>query len=211
MSAVQSTDERSFDARMLGATALAAGVHAVVLWVLAWSISFSFTAPEVRPPEIVALVKVPPPPPEVRALGPTEAITTMPLFRPRTPLGLTSEQQERYGDPRLAIWKYLCNRDESLSEAVRIGCPAPNFGAVDMGSLAPLNRQGDAGVLLGADAKTMTLDEAAIARGWMKKPPQAGQSGLSGKTDRVDQPDGPELFKSLPTLKHPGENAPPVN
>ena len=182
-----------------GAAALAIGIHAAVLWVLASSISFTFVEPDNPAPEIVTLATVPPPPPEVRELGPTDAITTMPLFRPRVPLGLSVDDQQRYGDPALAIWKYLCNRDEALAPAVRRNCPMPTFGSIDMDGRAPLNRQGDAGVMLGADTSTMSLEEAGVARGWVKKPPPRGQSGLAGKTDTVNQPDELDIYKSLPT------------
>mgnify|MGYP001021390272 CR=1 FL=1 len=187
--------------------AFAIGIHLVALWILAVSISFTFVAAE-KPPEIVALVAVPPPPPLVRELGPTDAIMTMPLFRPRVPLGLSVDQVQRFGDPALAVWKYLCNRDDTLAPAVRRNCPAPAFGSVDMDGRAPLNRQGDSGVMLGAETRTMSLQEAGVARGWIKKPPARGQSGLAGKTDTVNQPDGPEIYKSLPSLKHEAERAP---
>ena len=163
--------------------------------------------PDKPAPEIVTLVAVPPPPPEVRALGPTEAITTMPLFRPRVPLGMSVDQQQRYGDPALAIWKYLCNRDDTLAPAVRRDCPAPTFGSIDEDMRAPLSRQGDAGVMLGAETRSMSLEEAGVARGWTKKPPPRGQSGLANKTDTVNQPEGPEIYKSLPSLKHEQERA----
>ncbi|MCE9521027.1 MAG: hypothetical protein K8S25_01185 [Alphaproteobacteria bacterium] len=94
--------------------------------------------------------------------------------------------------------------------AVQRGCPEFQFGDVNLGLLDPLNRSGDSGVLLGADTKTMTLEEAGVARGWITRPAPKGQSALAGKTDTVNQPRGPEIFDMLPTLKHPIEAAPDV-
>ena len=208
---VTPTDEPLLGARGIRramAFLFAVAVHLAALWILAFSISFAFVEPEKKPPDIVALVQVPPPPPEVRVLGPADAITTMPLFRPREPLGLSVDEQQRFGDPALAIWKYLCNRDDTLGPAVQRDCPSPTFGAVDMDGHAGLNRQGDSGVMLGADTRTMSLEEAGVARGWIKRPPKKGQSGLADKTDTVNQPAGPEIFKDLPSLKPETESAP---
>ena len=125
--------------------------------------------------------RVTPPPPDVEILGPLNVVVAQPRFRPRTPAMV---RQRREGDPALAVWKYLCNRDGSLSVAVQRGCPEFQFGDVDLGLLDPLNRSGDSGVLLGADTKTMTLEEAAVSRGWIKMPPPKGQSGLVNRTDK---------------------------
>lgn len=211
MADVSPTERPFLGARGFGRAApaaLAVAIHLVALWILGSSISFSFVEPDKPAPEIVTLATVPPPPPEVRELGASDAITTLPLFRPRVPLGLSVDDQQRYGDPALAVWKYLCNRDESLGPAVRRDCPAPTFGSIDGDIRAPLNRQGDAGVMLGADTRTMSLEEAGVARGWVKKPPPRDQSGLAGKTDTVNQPEGPEIFEDLPSLKPPTESAP---
>ena len=142
-------------------------VHALALVGLALSISFRLPEPEALEARIVAIAVPAPPPPTGEALGPTDAPITVPRFRPREPSGLTMERRQRYGDPALAVWKYLCNRDLALSEAARRECPAPGFGNVDLGVRDPLNRRGDAGMILGNDTATMSLDEAGAKRGWI--------------------------------------------
>jgi len=182
--------------RVLGG-AVALILHVAVLLLLASSITFR--VPDVRPveQEIVALVpRVPPPPPEAERIGPSDVAIALPRFRPRMPAAVPTRQQ-RQGDPALAIWSYLCNRDAALSEAVRRGCPSFDFGAVGLSLLGPLNRTGDIGALFGADTTTMSLDEAAVARGWIKPPPPKGQTGLAARTDK-SHPDPNERFGPLP-------------
>jgi hypothetical protein len=192
-----------------GIAALGAlAVHALVLTALVWSISFQPPPLEVIEPRIVAISPAPPPPPDVSsALADIDAPMMVPRFRPREPLGMNPERRERFGDPALAIWKHLCNRDTALSEAAQRACPPLGYSA-DMSVRDPLNRQGDAGVMLGAETATMSLEEAGVKRGWIRPPAQRGQSGLAAKTDQVNQPAGPELFETLPTLKGPTEGAP---
>ncbi|MEQ1868022.1 MAG: DUF1592 domain-containing protein, partial [Micropepsaceae bacterium] len=154
---------------------------------------------------------IPPPPPDVEALAPVDAPVLIPRFRPREPRGLNPEQQSRHGDPALAVWKYLCNRDLSLGDTVRRDCPAFDFGGLDMNVRDPLNRRGDAGVMLGNGTATMSLEEAGVARGWIRPPPPKGQSSLAGTTDQVNKPGGHELYEDLPQLEHPMEGAPDPN
>jgi hypothetical protein len=201
---VQFEQNTRFGLALIGALV----VHALALVGLALSISFPLPEPETIEPRIVAIALPVPPPPSGEALGTTEALTIAPRFRPREPLGLAPERRQRYGDPALAVWKYLCNRDNALSEAARRDCPAPGFGNVDLGLRDPLNRRGDAGVMLGNDTATMSLDEAGAAKGWIKRPPPRGQSGLAGTTDQVNQPAGPSIFEDLPSLKPPTEGVP---
>ena len=105
-------------------------------------------------------------------------------------------RERRQGDPALAIWKYLCNRDSSLSEAVQVSCPF-QFGDVDLGLLDPLNRQGDVGAMFGADTATMTLDEVGKAKGW-KRPKRAWSGdGARAKSDDLGLP-GHDPFAILP-------------
>jgi hypothetical protein len=199
---VQFEQTSRFGVAFLGAVI----IHVLALVGLAFSISFKAPELDVVEPQIVA-VSLPPPPPRVEAPGAADAPLMMPRFRPRNPLGLPPEFKSRYGDPALAVWRYLCNRDHALSEAAQRACPE-DFGTVDLGMRDPLNRQGDAGVMLGNDTATMSLEEAGVARGWIKPPPPRGQSGLAGTTDRVDQPAGPSIFKDLPSLKPPTEGVP---
>jgi len=201
---VQFEKNTRFGVALIGALV----VHALALVGLVLSISVRLPESEVIEPRIIAIAAPAPPPPTGEALGPTDAPIIAPRFRPREPSGLTMERRQRYGDPALAVWKYLCNRDLALSEAARRDCPAPGFGNVDLGVRDPLNRRGDAGVMLGNDTATMSLEEAGAARGWTKPPPQRGQSGLAGKTDQVDQPGGPSIFEDLPSLKPPTEDIP---
>jgi hypothetical protein len=189
---------------VLGAVA----VHVAVILALAMSMSFQLSVPEAVEPQIVAVAAPPPPPPDVRTLSPTDAVALMvPRFRPREPLGVNPEARQRFGDPALAVWRYLCNRDSALSDAAQRDCPDAGFGSVDMGVRDPLNRQGDAGIMLGADTSTMSLEEAGVARGWTKKRPPTGQGAMADKTDQINQPRGPELFEDLPSLKGPTEGA----
>jgi hypothetical protein len=193
---IVSTDRTSV--RFGLAIVLAVAVHAIALWGLASSIAFRFDTPDERKsePKVVALApRIVPPPPNVTKLGPTDVIVTMqPRFRPRMP---AVAPQRRYGDPALAIWSYLCNRDFSLSQATEVSCPPPGFGNVDLGVLDPLNRTGDVGALMGPDTATMSLDEAGVARGWVKMPPAKGQTGLAGKTDK-SHADPTERFGPMP-------------
>jgi hypothetical protein len=196
----------SISSRALGLV-LALALHALVVVGLAYSISFRLPIEPKMEPKIVALApQLLPPPPDVERIGPDDVITSQPRFRPREPL--TPAQARRRGDPALAIWSYLCNRDSAISEAARRGCPAFDFGEVGLSLLDPLNRMGDVGALFGPDTTTMSLDEVGVARGWMKRSAPTGQGALVGKTDTVDQPAGPELYKTLPSLKHATESAP---
>jgi hypothetical protein len=200
---VQFEQTSRFGAALVGAVVF----HVLALIGLAFSISFKAPGLDVVEPQIVAVSLPPPPPPRVEAPGADDAPLMMPRFRPRDPLGLRPEYKQKHGSPALAVWRYLCNRDHTLSEAAKRACP-DDFGTVDLGMRDPLNRQGDAGVMLGNDTATMSLEDAGVARGWIKPPPQRGQSGLAGTTDRVDQPAGPSIFKDLPSLKPPTEGVP---
>lgn len=147
-------------------------------------------------PRIVALApRDVPPPPDVETFGAVDAIATLPRFRPR--LGAMALQR-REGDPALAVWTYLCNRDGSLSEAVRRECPEFRFGDAALGMNDPLNRSGDIGALLGSDTATMTLEEAAVSRGWIKMPPPKGQTGLVNRTDKSHSDPASDRLGPLP-------------
>jgi hypothetical protein len=116
----------------------------------------------------------------------------------------TISRQIQPGDPALAVWTYLCNRDHAIGRAIKVACPEPR-GDVDLGLLAPLNRRGDTGALFGPSTKTMSLDEAGVARGWIKEPPKQGQGMLLDKTDTSGVPD-PVLDRNLP-MKGKSEGA----
>jgi hypothetical protein len=187
--------------RRVASVALAVGLHILMLWGLALSISFQFTEREEEKlePKIVAVApRLTPPPPDIEKLGPTDTIiTTQPRFRPRIP---TITRELRPGDPALAIWKYLCNRDMTLSEATRVGCPEFNLGDIDLGLLDPLNRHGDVGALFGPDTATMSLDEVGRKKRWFKpKSPWPGD-GARAKGDDLGLP-GHNPFDILPKEK----------
>lgn len=171
-------------------------LHIAALWVLAQSISFQFAIERPVEPKIVALApQLTPPPPEVERLGPTDVKLTLPRFRPRVPL-VVPQAQRRMGDPALAIWSYLCNRDYSLSEATRVFCPTDD-GGFDLGLLDPLNRRGDVGALFGPDTTTMSLDEVAKKKGW-RKPKSGWQgNGARAKGNDLGLP-GHDPFEILP-------------
>ena len=178
--------------------AVAIFLHGMIFWGFATAISFRFSEPpdQFSEPRIVALApRVAPPPPDIDKLGPVEVVTTLPRFRPRL---AAMARQRREGDPALAVWKYLCNRDGSLSVAVQRDCPEFHFGDVELGLFDPLNRSGDSGVLLGAHTATMTLEEAAAARGWIKMPPPKGQTGLVNRTDKSHSDPAAERLGPLP-------------
>ena len=169
-----------------------------MFWGLAASIFFRSpdATEDLSVPRIVALApRDVPPPPDVEKLGPADAVAILPRFRPR--LGALSRQR-RDGDPALAVWKYLCNRDSSVGEAVQRDCPEFHFGDVMLGMRDPLNRSGDIGALLGADTATMSLEEAAVARGWIKMPPPKGQSGLVNRTDKSHSDPASDRLGPLP-------------
>lgn len=185
-------------------------VHVLVLVGLAFSISFQPLKPPAVERQIVAVVAAPPPPPppDVETFASEDAPVLVPRFRPREPRGLNPEAQRRHGDPALAVWKYLCNRDRTLGDTVKRECPEFEFGGLDMNVRDPLTRRGDAGVMVGNGTATMSLEEAAVARGWIKAPPPRGQSGLASTTDQVNKPKDHELYEDLPSLKHATEGAP---
>jgi hypothetical protein len=180
--------------------ALAIGAHVLLLGALAVSMSFHFIEPveRISEPKIVALApRVLPPPPDVEKFGPTDIVTTVPRFRPRVPAVV---RQRRPGDPALAIWKYLCNRDQALSEATQRNCPAFDLGNVGLGWNDPLNRTGDVGALFGADTTTMSLDEVARKKGWAKPKTPWPADGARAKGDDIALP-GHDPFASLPKEK----------
>lgn len=173
-------------------------LHVVALWALAHSIWFEFPLEIRSEPKIVAVAaRLTPPPPDVEAFGPVDVIATLPRFRPRAP-ALVPQRQKREGDPALAIWTYLCNRDGELSTAARVGCPT-DFSLVDMGLFDPLNRTGDVGALFGADTATMSLDEAAKKKGWLKPKPGWAADGARAKDSSVGPGHDPFVF--LPGYK----------
>ena len=191
------------------AVVAALAFHVLAIGALALAISFQLPQPEVVEPRVVAIATKPPPPPDVEVAGPANDVLLMsPRFRPREPLGVPPEVREKSGSPGLAVWTYLCNKNDTLSEAANKACPPETFGTADMSVRDPLNRQGDAGVMFGAETSTMTLQEAGIKRGWMKKPPAQGQSGLAETTDQPDIPGQAEFYKENPWTKPQGENIP---
>jgi hypothetical protein len=170
--------------RLVAATALALALHVLALWAFVSSMTFHFVDPEERKPEpkfVAVAPRIVPPPPDLTRIGPIDVVKTQPRFRPRLPAMV---REQVLGDPALAIWKYLCNRDYAISDATQVGCPSFSLGSIGLGVLDPLNRTGDVGALFGADTTSMTLDEAAVARGWIKPPPPKGQTGLATKTDK---------------------------
>lgn len=178
---------------LLGALA----VHVLALVGLALAISFQLPEREVVEPHIVAIAAPPPPPPDVDTAGPSDAVAMVPRFRPREPLGVTPERRQHFGDPALAVWKYLCNRDLSLSDAVHRDCPEFNLGNVDLGVRDPLNRQGDSGVMLGNDSTTMSLEEAGRKRRWIKPGSEWQANGARAKSNDLGLP-GEDPFAILP-------------
>ena len=183
--------------RQLVSVAGALSVHILVFLGLATSISFQLAAPpdEKIEPRIVALApRLMPPPPDLERLGPVDVVvTTQPRFRPRAPAMV---RQRHEGDPALAIWKYLCNRDGSLSAVVQVSCPF-QFGDVDLGLLDPLNRRGDVGALFGADTATMSLEEVGKAKRWIKRKMPWSADGARAKGDDLGLP-GHNPFAVLP-------------
>jgi hypothetical protein len=183
-----------------GASFVAAvAVHVLIVWALAYAISSQLTEPPeptIEPRVVLLAPPLVPPPPSAEQLGPVDVVMTVPRFRPRTPRAPAHRDQKRSGDPRLAIWKYLCNRDPSLGVAVQRNCPF-DFGSVDLSASDPLNRTGDIGALLGADTTTMSLEEAGRAKGWFKpKAPWPGD-GARAKGDSLGLP-GHDPFAILP-------------
>jgi hypothetical protein len=109
---------------------------------------------------------------------------------------MTPELTQRAGDPALAVWRYLCNRDPALGDAVRQACPE-DFGRVDLSVRDPLNRQGDAGVMLGNDTATMSLDEAGRKKGWVRPGAPWQGNGARAKGNELGLP-GDDPFAILP-------------
>lgn len=181
---------------------IAIALHALIAWALVHSISFRLVEPEERElePRIVAVApRIVPPPPDVEALGPADVVMPPPRFRPRIPKQAPATSQRRMGDPALAIWKYLCNRDQALSDATRRACPSFDLGAVDLGR-DPLNRGGDVGALLGPDTTTMSLDEIGRKKRWFKPKSPWPAEGARAKPDELGLP-GHNPFDILPKEK----------
>ncbi len=179
--------------------ALAGALAIHVIALVALGLSISFHLPETAPvePRIVAVTMPPPPPPDVEVFGAIDAPVMIPRFRPRMPLGLSPERRQRTGDPALAVWKYLCNRDHSLGEAVRRDCPESDFSAVDLSVRDPLNRQGDSGVILGNDTATMSLEEVGRKKRWIKPGSEWQANGARAKPNELGLP-GEDPFAILP-------------
>lgn len=178
--------------------AIALVLHVLALWALAASISFQLPVERPVEPKIVALApQLQPPPPDVEIFGPKDVVTTLPRFRPRVPAE-APQRTRREGDPALAIWTYLCNRDFNLSDATRIHCPT-DFGSFDFGLLDPLNRRGDVGALFGPDTTTMSLDEVAKKKGWLKPKTPLEGAGARAKDSGVGP--GHDPFAILPGHK----------
>jgi hypothetical protein len=76
-----------------------------------------------------------------------------------------------------------------------VGCPS-DFGKVDMSVLDPLNRTGDVGALFGADTTTMSLDEVAGKRGWVKPKSPMPADGARAKNSGIGP--GHDPFAILP-------------
>jgi hypothetical protein len=187
--------------RVLGG-AVALILHVGVVLLLASSIVFRIPDERPREPHIVALAPqlLPPPPPDVERIGLEDVITVRPRFRPR--VTATPARQRRHGDPALAVWSYLCNRDLALSEAVRRDCPPFDFGELGLGLFDPLNRTGDVGALMGPDTTTMSLDEIGRKKGWFKpKHPWPGE-GARAKGNDLGLP-GHDPFEFLPKERSP--------
>jgi len=180
--------------------AAAIALHLLIAWALINAISFRFVEPkeEVREPQVVALVsRPPPPPPEVEALGAANVVLPLPRFRPRIPKSVPGREQRRFGDPALAIWKYLCNRDMALSEATRRACPTFSLGDANLGMRDPLNSGDDIGALLGPDTATMSLQEAGRKKGWFKPKSPWPKDGARAQGDDLGLP-GHDPFAILP-------------
>jgi hypothetical protein len=177
--------------------AVAVFLHVLVFWGLASSMLLRIldVPDQMSEPRIVALApRDVLPPPDAETFGPVDAIATLPRFRPR--LGAMALQR-REGDPALAVWTYLCNRDGSLSEAVRRDCPEFRFGDAALGMNDPLNRSGDIGALLSAETATMSLEEAGRAKGWFKPKTPWPAEGARVKGDTLGLP-GHNPFTILP-------------
>ncbi|MFM9864833.1 MAG: hypothetical protein ACKVRO_14620 [Micropepsaceae bacterium] len=173
-------------------------VHVLVLVGLAFSISFQPLKPPVIERQIVAVVAAPPPPPppDVETFASEDAPVMVPRFRPRQPVGVAPERRQRFGDPALAVWRHLCNRDPALGEAVQRACPE-DFGTVDLSVRDPLNRQGDSGIMLGNDSTTMSLEEAGRKKGWVKPASPFQANGARAKPNDLGLP-GEDPFAILP-------------
>jgi hypothetical protein len=184
---------RQYGVALAGALA----IHCIALVALGFSISSQLPTVATVEPRIVAVAMPPPPPPDVEVFGAVDAPAMIPHFRPRVPLGLSPERQRRAGDPALAVWKYLCNRDQALGDAVRRDCPEFDFGAVDLSVRDPLNRQGDSGVIVGNDTATMSLDEVGRKKRWIKPGAEWQASGARAKANDLGIP-GEDPFAILP-------------
>jgi hypothetical protein len=148
------------------------------------------------------VVHLPPPPPRVDGeLAPTSS-SIMPRFRPRyfLPRGVPLITTHEYGSAAEALFRYWCsNRPDTIEAAGRL-CPSdvPFNGLAALPERNGLIGEPDAGALLGAGDQGMTLDEAAVRRGWIKPKPPTGQDALKAKTDKTVGAHSDDVYGGFP-------------
>jgi hypothetical protein len=131
------------------------------------------------------------PPPSLDALA-AEAPPTLlpPRFQPRMSLRQTLPG----GAPQLALPQLRLNLNPCTPEDERRAA-APECVA----EREWLRADRDAAELLGPNAQGYTLDEVAVARGWIKPKPRSGQDAMAATTDAT-LPE--QIFKDAPFPPH---------
>lgn len=157
--------------------------------------------PEREKEEVFAVVRLPPEPPRIQGAPADTSFNIMPRFRPRyhLPKGVPLITTTERGSAAEALFRYWCtNRPDTIEAAGRM-CPSD----VPFNGLAALPERGglgndDASTLLGAADRGMTLDEAAVRRGWAKPRPPAGQDALKETTDKTTGAHSDEVYGIYP-------------
>ena len=160
-----------------------------------------FIEPETQPEQVMAVVRLPPPPPQLAGAFAETPASIMPRFRPRIPMpqGVPLIMTREPGSAAEALFRYWCtNRPDTIESTGRM-CPSD----VPFNGLAALPERGligapDASTLLGAADRGYTIDEAAVRRGWVKPKPQTGQDALSNKTDKTTGAKSDEVYGGYP-------------
>jgi hypothetical protein len=174
---------------------LAAGLNALFILLATWAPQSPRHAqnPPAKPRsvdiEIIRRFRVPPPP-NLNALRAEAPPATLPTrFKPRqvqtgAPPPQTAQDMLKL-PPRLRLNLDLCRPTDPDARDAANCAPPDQWRRADS----------DASDLLGPETQGYTLDEVAVARGWIKAKPRTGQDAMATTTDAIL----PEtIFKDTP-------------
>jgi hypothetical protein len=148
-------------------------------------------APREAPVEIVVRRRVPPPP-DLSRLADTPSAVLPPRFRPRSPVLKPIPDLRRetlLPPPRLRLNLNPCDPADD-DQGLRPDCAPPRDW---------VRADRDASDLLGSQTQGYSLDEVAVARGWIKPKPRTGQDAMAAQTDTTLPQ---SIFKDAPFPPH---------